>query len=108
MFTFSTLTHRTFAGFCDRTATVLPLGSSIRNDFSGRDEHAAGPQPVDDDLPVDDHGTVVEEQAATAHRDVEVALRAVRPAEELVRPRREEHVAGEGAQLHSVPALIGG
>ena len=32
-------------------------------------------------------------------------LRVVRPAEELVGPGREEHVAGEGPQLHAVAAL---
>ena len=32
----------------------------------------------------------------------------VRPSEELVRPRREEHVAVERPQLHTVPPLVGG
>ena len=72
--------------------TIRPAASCSRSQSSGKprlDAHrcAGRPHLVDDDLAVDDHGPVVEAEAAVAHRDVEVAARVVRPADEVVRVR---------------------
>ena len=89
------------------TERVSEIGRAPARRYTRDGRGAAGRELVDDDVAVDDHRSVVQEQAAAAHRDIEVAVRVVGPAGLRVRAGREQHVAVERAGLHPVAAPIG-